>query len=119
MEFGEARGAEQFAGGVVVALLQGAAEFEGGLALAGAGGFGHRQQGVGHFGHGADDDYGFLREAALDDGSDAVDGLGVFDGSAAELHDDHGRNLSTDRKVRAHFLRARSFAPPGKRLRSA
>ena len=90
MEFREKRGAEQFAGGVVVALLQGAAKFEGGLALAGAGGFRHGQQGVGDFCHGADDDYGFLREAALDDGSDAVDGFGVFDGSAAELHDDHG-----------------------------
>ena len=93
MEFGEARGAEQFAGGVVVALLQRAAEFEGGLALAGSGGFGHGQQRVGDFGHGADDDDGLLREAAFDDGGDAVDGFGVFDGSAAELHDDHGRNL--------------------------
>jgi hypothetical protein len=118
MEFGEACRAEEFAGSVVMALLQGAAEFEGGLAFSRSGGFGHGQQSVGHFGHGADDDYRFLREAAFDDRGDAVDGFGVFDGSSAELHDDHGRNLSTDRKVRAHFLRARSFAPPGKRLRS-
>ena len=118
VEFGEERGAEQFAGGVVVALLQGAAEFECGLALARAGGVGHGQQRVGDFGHGADHDDGLLREAAFDDGSDAVDGLGVFDRSAAELHDDHGRTLSADRKVRAHSPR-KIFAPPGKRLRSA
>ena len=93
MEFGEAGGAQQFAGGVVVALLQRAAEFQRGLALAFAGGLGHGQQSVGDFGHGADHDYGILRETAFDDGGDAVDGFGVFDGGAAELHDDHGRVL--------------------------
>ena len=41
MEFGEARGAEEFAGGVVVAFLQRAAELECGFALAFAGGAGH------------------------------------------------------------------------------
>ena len=89
MEFGEARGAEQFAGGVVVAFLQRAAEFERGLAFACAGGARHGQQGVGDFGHGADHDDRLLWQASLNDGGDAVDGLGVFDGSAAELHDDH------------------------------
>ena len=93
MEFGEARGAQQFAGGVVVALLQRAAEFEGGLALAGAGGLRHGQERVGDFGHGADHDYRVLRQAPLDDRGDAVDGFGVFDGSAAELHDDHRRDF--------------------------
>ncbi len=65
VEFGEARGAEQFAGGVVVALLQRAAEFERGLALAFAGGARHGQQRVGDFGHGADHDDGLLRQAPL------------------------------------------------------
>ncbi len=56
VEFGEARGAEQFAGGVVVAFLQRAAEFERGFALAFSGGASHGQQRVGDFGHGADHD---------------------------------------------------------------
>ena len=92
VEFGEAGGAEQFAGGIVVALLQRAAKFERGLALACPGGSGHGQQRVGDLGHGADDNDGLLRQAAFDDGGDAVDGFGIFDGSAAELHDDHGRS---------------------------
>ena len=93
VEFGEARRAQQFAGGVVVALLQRAAELERGLALAGAGGLGHGQQRVGDLGHGADHDDGLLRQASFDDGGDAVDGFGVFDGSAAEFHDDHRRDF--------------------------
>src|ERR1017187_3407931 len=93
MEFREECGAQQFAGGVVVTFLERAAEFEGGLALAGAGGLRHGQQGVGDLSHGADHDDGFLRQASLRDRGDAVDGLGVFDGSAAELHDDHGRDF--------------------------
>ena len=36
---------------------------------------------------------GFCGKASLDDGGDAVDGFGVFDGSAAELHDDHRRDF--------------------------
>ena len=78
MEFGEARGAEKFAGGVVVTLLKRAAEFQGGFAFAFARGLGHGQQRVGDFGHGADYDYGLLRKAAFDDGGDAVDGFGVL-----------------------------------------
>ena len=105
VEFGEARGAEQFAGGVVVALLQRAAEFERGLALAFSGGAGHGQQRVGDFGHGADHDDGLLRQAAFDDGGDAVDGLGVFDGGAAEFHDDH--------RLRACWVRRRVLGAAG------
>src|ERR1035441_6077149 len=60
MEFREECGAQQFAGGVVVTFLERAAEFEGGLALAGAGGLRHGQQGVGDLSHGADHDDGFL-----------------------------------------------------------
>ena len=107
MEFGEARGAQQFAGGVVVAFLQRAAEFERGLALAFAGGASHGQKRVGDFRHGADHDDGLLREAAFDDGSDAVDSFGVFDGSAAELHDDHGRDSCGLRRSRASRPRTR------------
>ena len=93
MEFGEARGAEEFAGCVVMALLQRAAEFEGGLAFSFAGGTSHGQQRVGDLSHGTDHDHGLLVEASLDDRSDAVDGFGVFDGGAAEFHDDHSAGL--------------------------
>src|SRR6202023_3573704 len=80
VEFGEAGGAEQFAGGVVVAFLERAAEIQGGFALAFSSGLGHGQESVGDFGHGPDHDHRLRREAAFDDGSDAVDGFGVFDG---------------------------------------
>ena len=58
MEFGEEGGAQQFAGGVVVTFLERAAEFERGLAFAGAGGLRHGQERVGNLGHGADHDDG-------------------------------------------------------------
>src|ERR1700683_4975763 len=93
VEFGEAGGAQQFAGGVIVALLERAAEFEGGLPFAFSGGAGHGQQSVSYLGHGADHNHRILRQASRDNGGDPVDGFGVFDGCAAKLHDDHGRDF--------------------------
>src|SRR5450631_77008 len=93
VEFGESSGAQQFTGGVVVALLQRTAQFEGGLAFAFSGGAGHGQQRVGDLGHGADHDDGLLRQAALNDGGDAVDGFGILDRKSAEFHDDHRRDF--------------------------
>ncbi len=94
MKLGEECRAQQFSGGVVVALLQGAAEFQRGLAVAGSGGAGHGQQLVGHLGHGADHHHRLLLQAAFDDRAGALDRLGVLHRGAAELHDDHrGRFL--------------------------
>src|ERR1700722_10281448 len=93
MEFGEECRAQQFAGSVVVALLQRAAEFESGFALAFAGGTGHGQQSVGALGHGANHDDRLLRQTPFYDGSDAIDGFVVFDRSTTELHYDHGRSF--------------------------
>ena len=110
------RRAQQFAGGVVVALLQRAAEFERGLALACAGGPGHGQQRVGDLGHGADHDHRLLRQAAFDDGGDAVDGLGVFDGGAAEFHDDHRAGLPRDASLGSGCIAGSTSAETSLRL---
>ena len=89
MKLGEQCRSQQFSGGVVVALLQRAAELQRGLAIAGPGGACHRQQLVGHLGHGADHDHRLLLQASFDDCACALDRLGVLHRGAAELHDDH------------------------------
>ena len=49
---------------------------------------------------------GFCGEPSFDDRSDAVDRLGVFDRSAAKLHDDHRRD-SPARLASANISAAR------------
>ena len=107
-------------------LLQRAAELERGLAFTFSGGPGHGQQGVGDFGHCADHDYWLFGQASLDDGSNAVDGLRVFYGSATKLHHDHRRSVlggivkpgCRAEQAASGAMRARSFAPPEERLGS-
>ena len=97
VKIGEPRRAEQLAGGVVVALLQRAAELECGLAFAFSGGASHGQQRVGDLGHGADHDDRLLRKTAFHDRCDAFDRFGVFHRSATKLHDNHRWYSERDR----------------------
>ncbi len=92
MEIGEQRRPQQFARGVVMSFLQRPAEFERGLALPGSGSARHREQRIGNLGHGADHDYGPLRQPVFYDGGHTLDGPGVFHRSTAEFHHDHRRN---------------------------
>src|SRR6266404_2875546 len=93
VKFSEEGGAEQFSGGVIVALAQGACHFESGLAIAATGSLSHREQGIGDLGHGTDHHHGAVRQPSLNDVSDALNRFRILYGSPAELHDDHGRVL--------------------------
>src|SRR5882724_5297816 len=70
-------------------LLQSAAEFQRSLAVAGAGGMGHGQKLVRHFGHGADYHSGFVFKSTFDNSRRPFDGPGILHRGAAELHHDH------------------------------
>ena len=83
--------AQQFAGSKVVALAKAAADIEGLVALATSGRSGHGQQLVGNPGHGADHNERALDHARFHNAGDAIDGRGILDRGATELHDDHRR----------------------------
>ena len=101
VQFGVQAGAQQLAGEQVVALAKRAADIERLLAFASSGGRRHGEQLVGNLGHGADHDERLLGQACLHDARDAIDGGGVLDRGAAELHDDHGRTTSAGSGGRA------------------
>ena len=103
MELGEQGRAEQLSRRLIVALAKTARHFEGGLAIAIAGGLAHREQGIGDFRHGADHHDRPVRQPALDDLADAIDGLRVLNGGPAEFHDDHGRGSSLRGRVNGSF----------------
>src|ERR1043165_7296911 len=83
--------AEEITSTVVMALARGAREIERFFLLTRAGGGGHGQKLVSDFSQRADDHYRAFRQAFAHDGFDAVDGLRVLHGGAAEFHDDHER----------------------------
>src|SRR5450631_32051 len=94
VKFSEQGGAEQFAGGVIVAFAQGARHFESGLTIAAASRLSHGEQGIGDPGHGTDHHHGTVRQPALDDVSYAVYRFRVLYGRPAKLHNNHGQRDS-------------------------
>src|SRR5689334_2105694 len=87
--------AQQVAGSVVMALSRGPREFERFFTIARTGRGGHGQKLVGDLGQRAYTNDGALMQALTDDGCDTINGLGVLDGGAAELHHDHGSTCVT------------------------
>src|SRR5436190_15924956 len=58
-----------------------------------------------------DDDDRLAIEAVLDDRRDARDGVGVLDGGAAELADDHGRSIRPVAAINSAFSTDAPAAP--------
>src|SRR4051812_45122502 len=91
MKFREDAGAKQFAGSGVVSLAKRTGEIQSFVAVAIAGSASGGEKLVRDFGHRAYDDDRRLCQPLADDADHAIDGGGIFDGSAAEFHDDHRR----------------------------
>ena len=95
MKLGEERRAQQFAGGIVVALLERAAEFRAVLRSPSPAARAMVSSVSVTLAMALTTTTGFCARRPLTMRGHAVDGLGVFDRSATELHDDHGRDFPT------------------------
>ena len=85
----ENAGSQQFSRGVVMAFAQSARKPQGRFSITSPGRQRHLEKRVGDLGHGAHHDHRLFLRSPFDDGSSAIDRLGVLDRGPAKFHHDH------------------------------